>query len=577
MKETFKNLKRVYQYGREYKKNLIVFTIISVVFVIVNIIWPIIGAKQLIYLTSNLYEQLIIASLVILGLDVILNILHWFLRRNTQVFFRGTTKNLQLEVSNAILKMELSDIEKKSSGTFIQRINNDTDEMSKVFTRGMGQLTGILADIGIFVAIFIIDKVMFLYFFTGFLLLLALHLYKVKNVNEKDKEYRKQREKTSGLIGELVRGIRDIKMLNAKDSFMLEVENNIDDLTDSQFKMRNTDMNYNLAIALVQAIINFLMIALLVYLITHNYLAVGSALIIYNYRLRIFRNLIENIGNILLEIKGFNLSSERVFSILDDNEFKKEIFGNKHIDDIKGNFEFKDVEFSYNNENKVLDKLSFNIKENETVAFVGKSGVGKTTIFSLLCKLYDIDSGNIYIDGINIKELDEYSIRNNITIISQNPYIFNMSIKDNLLLVKSDLTDSEMVKACKLACLDEFIQTLPDKYDTVVGEGGVTLSGGQRQRLAIARAFIQRTKIILFDEATSALDNETQASIQEAINNLKDDYTILIIAHRLSTIRNVDRILYLDNGKIEAIGTHDELMNTCTKYKKLYESEIEKD
>ena len=262
---------------------------------------------------------------------------------------------------------------------------------------------------------------------------------------------------------------------------------------------------------------------------------------------------------------------------MDDNEFKKEIFGNKHIDDIKGNFEFKDVEFSYNNENKVLDKLSFNIKENETVAFVGKSGVGKTTIFSLLCKLYDIDSGNIYIDGINIKELDEYSIRNNITIISQNPYIFNMSIKDNLLLVKSDLTDSEMVKACKLACLDEFIQTLPDKYDTVVGEGGVTLSGGQRQRLAIARAFIQRTKIILFDEATSALDNETQASIQEAINNLKDDYTILIIAHRLSTIRNVDRILYLDNGKIEAIGTHDELMNTCTKYKKLYESEIEKD
>lgn len=577
MKETLSNLKRVYQYGKEYKKNLIIFSIMSIFFVIINIIWPIIGAKQLLYLTSNMYEELLVAALVVLGLEFIAAIFHWILRRNTQVFFRGTTKNIQLEVSNELLKMELSDIEKKSSGTFIQRINSDTDEMSKIFTRGMGQLTSILTDLGIFVTVFVINKVVFLYFFTASLLLLTLHLYKVKNVNEKDKEYRKQREKTGGLIAELVRGIRDIKMLNAKDSFMLEVEDNIDDLTDSQFKMRNTDMNYNLVISMVQGIINFLLVALLVYLITHNYLLVGSALIIYNYRQRIFRSLIENIGAILLEIKGFNLSCERVFSLLDNDEFKKEVFGNKHIDNIKGNFEFKDVVFSYNKENKVLDKLSFSIKENETVAFVGKSGAGKTTIFSLLCKLYDIDNGNIYIDGIDINDLDEYSIRNNITIISQNPYIFNMSIKDNLYLVKSDLTESEMKKACKLACLDEFIESLPDGYDTVVGEGGVTLSGGQRQRLAIARAFIQRTKIILFDEATSALDNETQASIQKAINNLKDDYTILIIAHRLSTIRNVDRILYLDNGTIEASGTHDELMNTCYKYKKLYESEIEKD
>ncbi len=577
MRETWNNLKRVYKYGRQFRKNLIIFTIMSIFFVAINIAWPIIGAKQLIYLTSNMYGQLLLVALIVLGLDFISSLFHWILRRNTQVFFRGTTKNIQLEVSNALLKIELSDIEKRSSGTFIQRIGNDTDEMSKIFTRGMGQLTSIVTNLGIFVAIFVINKVLFLYFFTASLLLLSLHLYKVKNVNERDKIYRKQREKTGGLISELVRGIRDIKMLNAKDSFMLEVEKNIDDLTDSQFKMRNTDMNYNSVIACTQGIINFLLVCLLVYLITHNYLLVAQALIVYNYRGNIFRSLIENIGAMMTEVTGFNLSCNRVFSILDDDEFTKEKFGNKHIDDIKGNFEFKDVEFSYNNDNKVLDKLSFNIKENETVAFVGKSGAGKTTIFSLLCKLYDIDKGNIYIDGIDINELDEYSIRNNITIISQNPYIFNMSIKDNLYLVKSDLTESEMKKACKLACLDEFIESLPDGYDTVVGEGGVTLSGGQRQRLAIARAFIQRTKIILFDEATSALDNETQASIQKAINNLKDDYTILIIAHRLSTIRNVDRILYLDNGTIEASGTHDELMNTCYKYKKLYESEIEKD
>ena len=166
------------------------------------------------------------------------------------------------------------------------------------------------------------------------------------------------------------------------------------------------------------------------------------------------------------------------------------------------------------------------------------------------------------------------SIRNNITIISQNPYIFNMSIKDNIRLVKENITDEEIKNACKLACLDDFIETLPEKYDTVVGEGGVTLSGGQRQRLAIARAFIKETEIILFDEATSALDNETQEKIQKAINNLKQNYTILIIAHRLSTIINSDRILVLDDGKVIGEGNHKQLLKNNKIYKKLYESEM---
>ena len=178
-----------------------------------------------------------------------------------------------------------------------------------------------------------------------------------------------------------------------------------------------------------------------------------------------------------------------------------------------------------------MNKLSFKINANETVAFVGKSGAGKTTIFNLLCKMYDIDSGSITIDGVDIKKLDKDSIRGNITIISQNPYIFNMSIRDNLKLVKSDLTNKEMKEACKLACLDEFINSLPDKYDTVIGEGGVNLSGGQKQRLAIARALVQKTEIILFDEATSALDNETQEKIQTAINNMKKQYLLLLIGY----------------------------------------------
>ena len=220
--------------------------------------------------------------------------------------------------------------------------------------------------------------------------------------------------------------------------------------------------------------------------------------------------------------------------------------------------------------------LSFKVDANTTVGFVGKSGEGKSTIFSLLCKMYDVNKGEILIDGININELDKDSIRGNITIISQDPYIFNLSIKDNLKLVKENLTNKEMREACKMACLDDFIESLPDKYNTIIGEGGVNLSGGQRQRLAIARAFVQKTEIILFDEATSALDNETQRGIQQAIRNLKRDYTIMIIAHRLSTIKDCDKIFFIADGKVKASGTHEELLKKSKDYRELYESEIEK-
>lgn len=573
MKETMNNLKRVYKYGQKYKKNLIIFTIISISNIAINIIYPIVTAKQLVALSSSLYMELLIAALICFGMSFLCDFTTVVLRKNTQVFFRGTTKDIQINAAREILKIELTSIDKNGSGTFIQRINNDSDEMSRIFTRGMGYLTGILTDIGIYVAIFIVNKIVFCYFLVCSILLTSLHLLKVRKMNEEDKKYRKQREKTSSLIGELVRGIRDIKMLYAKESFVEEIDENIDNLTHSQFALRNAEINYNCIIDVAYDLCEILLIVLFIVLMSHNYLSVASALVLYNYRSRVFSNLMKNVGDLLQEIKGFNLSCNRVFSILDNSEFKKEVFGKEHIKKFKGNFEFKDVHFGYDN-HEVLKGMSFKVNTNETVAFVGKSGAGKTTIFSLLCKLYDINSGNILLDGKDISTLDESSIRNNITIISQNPYIFNMSIRDNFKLVKKNVSNKEIAEACKLACLDDFIETLPDGYDTVVGEGGVTLSGGQRQRLAIARAFVQDTKIILFDEATSALDNETQGYIQQAINNMKDKYTILIIAHRLSTIVNSDKIMLVEDGKIIDTGTHKKLLAKNKTYKKLYENEI---
>ena len=573
MKETLFNLKKVYFYGRKYKKALIYQIICCIFFITFNIILPIYTSKQLLYLTDSLFSKLIIITFMVLVINVVTHLFRVLLRRNTQIFFRGTTKDLQVALSKEILKIEISEIDNNSTGFFVQRLGSDTDEMSRIFTMGMGHLTGILTDIGVFVAVFIINKYVFLCYLLFSLILTIFHLIKVKKVGNEEVLFRKQKDKTTGIVTELIRGIRDIKMLNAKDSFVNNLEDNINELTNRQFNVRNVDINYNCIIGSLKSVFEFLIIIAFVLLINFDLLIVADAIVLYLYRDRLLTNLMEKVGELLLEVKSFNIASNRVFSILEDNKYKKEDFGVKHLDRFDGNIEFKNVSYGYN-EKLVFEDLSFKIKANEIVAFVGKSGVGKTTIFNLLCKMYNVKSGTILLDNVDINEMDEESIRENITIISQNPYIFNMSIRDNLKLVKEDLTDEEMVEACNLSCLSEFIDALPDKYDTVVGEGGVTLSGGQRQRLAIARAFLQKSEIILFDEATSALDNETQFKIQQAINNLKKDHTVLIIAHRLSTIINCDRILLLDDGKIIGKGTHKGLLRNNKFYKELYKNEI---
>lgn len=574
MKTTIKNLKKVYDYGKEYRKNLYAFTIITLLFIFVSVIYPMFTARQLTALTNEDYKGLIIATLIVFGFDILNGIKTLVIKRNTQIFFRGVFKKLQLAVSKEILKIKVKELDNNSSGIFIERLNEDCKELSHIFTIGMGNVTSILTNIGIFAAVFIINKMVFFFYIFAASCIAYLNIVKVRAINEKDKELRHKREENMGLTAELVRGVRDIKMLNASASFLNTLEKSINEVSEKVYAMRNTHMNYNFAITVVGSIFEVLLVIILIYLLINHSVTIALAIVLYSYRNNILGNLMYAVANLLEELKDFNLSCNRVFSLLESKEFKKEQFGSKHLEKVNGDFEFKDVVFGYNKDRTVLNKLSFNVKANETVGFVGKSGSGKTTIFNLLCKMYDIDDGEIKIDGYNINTLDEDSIRGNITIISQNPYIFNMSIRDNLKLVKDDLTDKEMIEACKIACLDDFVNTLPNKYDTVIGEGGVTLSGGERQRLAIARAFIQKTEIILFDEATSALDNETQSKIATALNNLKREYTILIIAHRFSTIVNCDKIYYISNGKVIDSGTHSELLKTCNEYKHLYESEI---
>lgn len=574
MKEFKKNLKRVWVFIKPLKVRFVFNIIISIMMIIMSIVFPILSAQIIVNLTNSEFIQLIAISLIICILNFIDDLLYYFQRKNYQIIFRESYLNIQNTIGREILKLENQVIDNNGTGVFIQRITGDASKLSDIFNFLINNLKAIITNVGIFCAIFIVNKLAFV-----FLLLQTIIIYFVEREssikrNDADKKFREKNEKVTSFVSELVRGSRDIKMLNAENSFMEELANKNREANELRYKMGSIGRKYDLATSSIYNISSFLFIALLVYLISKDTLNIATALVLYNYSERVC-NINYYIQNILEQIKNFNLSANRVFNILDSIEFKKEKFGNKKITNIHGNFEFKNVSFSYKKD-EVLKDINFKIKAGETVAFVGKSGAGKTTIFNLLCKMYRVKNNHIFIDGIDINKLDKDSIRGNITIISQNPYIFNLSIRENLSLVKENLTEEDMIDACKTACLHDYIMSLRDGYDTIIGEGGINLSGGQKQRLAIARALVQKTKIILFDEATSALDNETQSKIQEAIENMKGEYTILIIAHRLSTIINSDRILFLNEGKIEASGTHDELIANNDNYKKLYNSEINK-
>ena len=574
-RELLHNLKLTWKLTKGSRKYLLGVLVFTTLLCLTSAILPTFSAKQILYIKDSIWDKLIWISIYILIFELSVNVFRFFDRKFSQLFYRETLISIQMNLAKETLKLETEVIDNNTSGLFINRLNQDTSKLAEIFDNLVNVMTEIVTNIGILIAIFIINKVFFLYFLISITVLFIINKTRMKNRFKVDKELRKINEKNTGLIGEMVRGLRDIKVLNAENNFIAKIKESIKKSNQTRYKMNSTDRKWQMLSGTVRDIIDFSFVVLGVCLILKNALSVEKFVIIYMYRNRLY-NLLNYFSVMIEYIKDFNLSASRVFELFNGKYFKKESFGNIDLKEIHGDFEFKNVTFAYQEKNPIINNLSFKIHADETVAFVGKSGGGKSTIFSLLTKLYHPQSGNIYIDGIDINDLTKDSIRSNISIITQNSYIFNLTIKENLQIVKEDASEEEIKLACKNACLHDFIETLPDSYDTVVGEGGVTLSGGQRQRLAIARAFLKNSEIILFDEATSALDNETQENIQKAIINLQKTKTILIIAHRLSTVIGSDRIHIVDDGKIVGEGTHYDLLKTNELYRKLYTSELQK-
>lgn len=566
------NVKRTWKYIKEAKLNLIGYGIVSIIEAIISAIIPLLAAKVILNITNGIINQLILSAIVVFIIELILYVMIYFKGFFYQKIYQKTLIAIQKSLTKEILNLEVQEIDKNSSGLFINRLNKDTQDIAGLFMEYAYWLSYIITNVGVLVTIFILNKYLFIYAVITSLIVYFINRKSLAKQYEVQRKLKTIEENKTGLTSELVRGIRDIKILNASRSILKQAYNKIEDATNEQVHIMNIRRLYNYIESNIRALTDLGLILVGCLLYNKSLLSIPNFVIIYNYQAKV-KNLLVGIVKIAEYNKKFSIAANRVYEVIENDKFAKEQFGNIKKDKLEGSIKFVDVSFSYDTE-EILKKMNFTIKPNEKIAFVGKSGAGKSTISNLITHLYQVSSGKILLDDININDLDCNTIRNNMSIITQNPYIFNFSIKDNLLLAKENATEKEIREACRLACIDDYIMSLPDKYDTPLGENGIILSGGQKQRIAIARALLMQTEIILFDEATSALDNETQEQIQKAIDNLKGEYTILIIAHRLSTVIDADKIFVIDDGKIIDSGTHQELLKKCEFYKNLYSKDL---
>ncbi len=480
---------------------------------------------------------------------------------------------LRKDILDRIFSLKVVNFDKISSGEFQQKLKDDPASISRVLSVVQYNAFALITNLVILIYVFFLNYILGIIYLIGVVLVYFIEKKLYSKYEYLQRDYSKIQDRNTTILNEVMHGIRDIKLLNIIPSISNIA---IDSMSQSNQYDTKLKMQHNFIWELsgaIEYLISFLVIFIGIYLASTNKLTVTNLLIIYMYRYEIF-SLISNINSIKEYYTEYKVAKDRIFSIMDDNCFPVEQYGNVSLKNINGSIEFKNVSFGYDDK-MVLKDINFNIEANDTVAIVGASGSGKSTIFNLLNKSYDVSDNSIFIDDIDINTLDRNTIRNHISIISQSPYLFNFSIKENFMLLGDHITMKDIKKACKLARIDDFIDSLPDKYDTILGEGGVNLSGGQKQRIAIARALLKKSKIILFDEATSALDNITQREIQSSINFISKDYTILIIAHRLSTIKDCNKIMVLQDGKIVGVGNHYELLKNNLYYQKLYENEIQ--
>ena len=567
-----KLMKRLLGFIAPYKKYVIFAIILNIFVAILSAVGPMLTKIAVDdYISKSDYHGLLIISLVLTGSLILQATIQYFLTYFTQYIGQKTLFDMRTKIFNHIQTLALKFFDRTPIGRLVTRATNDVEALGELFSSGIVMVFyDIFIIIGILVFMFFMDVSLSLVTLTVLpVLIYGTFLFR-KKARESYRDVRLYLARLNAYMQEHVTGMSVVQIFNKQED-----EFNKFSLINDDYKKTNIQSIFYYAVFYPGVeLLSAIAVGLIIWYgggeVIQKSLTIGVLFAFIQYTEMFFRP-IRDLSEKYNIMQTAMASSERIFKLLDNQTIIKNPDHPVELDNVKGGIEFKNVWFAYNGDEYVLKDISFNINPGETVAIVGHTGAGKTSIINTFTRFYDINKGKILLDGIEIEKLDKKELRKYISMVLQDVFLFSGTIKSNINLYDDNISDEQVIEAARIVGADKFIETLPDKYDEEVKERGATLSVGQKQLISFARALAYNPKILILDEATSSVDTETEHLIKNAIEKLLVGRTAIVIAHRLSTIQNADKIIVLHKGEIRETGNHQQLLAKKGIYYKLYQ------
>lgn len=567
-------LKRFLEYYKPHKRIFILDMLASFFVSVIGIIYPIITRKMLnTLIPDRQYKMIIFLGVFLLILYSLRMWLRYFIQYQGHVMGVKMQAQMRRDMFERLQQLPYSFYDTHETGKIMSRMTNDLMDISELAHHGPENIIiSVISVITSFIYLSMINVPLTIIIFICVPFLLAIAVLLRERMRNAFKESRKSVAQINAALESSISGIRVTKAFTNSEKEREKFEKGNLRFVESRSEAYKAMGIFHSSTSFITDIFNVIVLiagGLFLYKGSINFGDYSAFIVSINLFLTPITTLINFMEQYQNGVTGF----ERFLEIIDaaPEQDKKNAV---NIGVLKGHIEFKNVTSGYDSHDDVIKNLSLDIKKGSIFALVGPSGGGKTTICHLIPRFYDISDGEILIDGTDIRNMTMQSLRKNIGIVQQDIYLFNASVKDNILYGNLKATDSEVIEAAKRANIHDYIMSMENGYDTIIGERGVRLSGGQKQRLSIARVFLKNPPILILDEATSALDNTTEILIQKALDELCTGRTTIVVAHRLSTIKNADKIAVISNGRVKEQGSHDELIKKDGEYKKLYSLQL---
>ncbi len=567
-------IKRFLSYYKPHKALFAADMLASLVMSLIGIVYPIVTRGMLNDLIPNRkYRLIVIAGLCVLGLYIIRMLLNFFVQYYGHMMGVKMQAQMRTDMFNHLQKLPYSYYDNNETGKIMSRMTNDLMSISELAHHGPENI--IISTISIiisFVYLFTINKVLTLIIFICVPFLIGIAMALRKKMKDAFMESRKSIAEINASLESSITGIRVTKAFTNSEKEKEKFEHGNDMFVEARRDAYKAMGQFHSGTTFISEVFNVIVL-IAGGLFLYNDVITFADYSAFVVSVNLFIGPVTTLINFMEQLQDGVTGFQRFVEIL-DAEPEKDGENAKNMDKADGRIRFENVTYGYGNDSDVLKNISFTIDKGKTFALVGPSGGGKTTICHLIPHFYDVEEGKIFIDDTEIHDITLESLRKNIGIVQQDIYLFNASIKENILYGRLDATDEEVIEAAKRANIHDYIMSLEDGYDTQIGERGVRLSGGQKQRLSIARVFLKNPPILILDEATSALDNATEILIQQSLDELCKGRTTIVVAHRLSTIKNADEIAVIADGNIAEQGDHDDLMKLDGVYASLYKQQF---